>query len=193
MTGPTVDIIIPHLGRPEGLKRCLASINKLQYPQELIHTFVIEGEDTVPNKVAKALKYGCGEWVVFAANDMEFEPDSLALNLEAGVYGNKALVAFDSGVRNSEGWICEHFMIRRDFLPQIGSQIFDTDFHHVGVDDLLWHKCAKLGQAIVGPGRIKHYHFSRIGSGIEQDEVNKKGWEHAEADRKLLEKKLKEL
>ena len=83
-------------------------------------------------------------------------------------------------------------MIRRDIIEKIG-EVFDTDFWHVGVDNLLKAKMDKLGifrradKAIVN-----HFHFTK---GAEMDEVYKIGWDKVkvEEDRALLAKKLKEL
>jgi hypothetical protein len=186
-----VSIIVPQLGRPEGLKRLQDSIKALNFPQYLIETILVGGDETVPTKVAKGLLQAKGEYIVYAANDMEFYPDSLSLAMEDSKKQKKGLVAFDSGVRNEHGYICEHFMIKRDLIEEIGGQIFDTDFHHVGVDDLLWAKCAKRNQAMISRGKIKHHHFSRIGSGIQQDDIIKKGWLREKEDRALLKEKLK--
>ena len=189
-----VSIIIPQLGRPEGLQRCLDSIKKLNLILlDQIEIIIEEGEDTVPNKVAKGFKKSTGEWIVYAANDIEFEPDSLYKAIQDSSRFNKKLIAFDTGVRNAEGYICEHFMIHRSLIEQIGGEIFDTEFHHVGVDDLLWKKCDKLGQAMISRGKVIHHHFSRIGSGNERDSIIDKGWANAEADRALLKKKLNQI
>jgi len=82
-------------------------------------------------------------------------------------------------------------------VDQIDGEIFDTEFHHVGVDNLLWAKAKAWGvrHNCHGAERchsalVKHYHFS---TGAPNDEVYKKGWSHAEEDRALLAKKLKEL
>ncbi|HEY9702081.1 MAG TPA: glycosyltransferase [Allocoleopsis sp.] len=187
---PFVSIIIPNLGRPDGLKKCLESIQKLDYPKELLQVIIIDGEDTVPNKVKRGVSQSLGEYIVYAANDMEFYPDTLKIAIKEGRESNKGLIAFDSGVRNDKGYICEHFIIRKDLIPLIGGEIFDTDFFHVGVDDLLWAKCSKLNQSMMSSAKIIHNHFSRIGSGIEPDEVNHRAFKHVESDRKLLELKL---
>jgi glycosyltransferase involved in cell wall biosynthesis len=188
---PMVSIIIPQLGREEGLKKCLDSIKNLNYPQDRIEVIVEEGVGTVPKKVAKGLKKAKGSLIVYAANDIEFTPDSLILAVIESK--NKGLVAFDTGVRNAEGFINEHFLIRKDLIEKIGGEIFDTSFHHVGVDDLLWKKCDKLGETTISKGKVHHYHFSRIGSGVEKDYVIEKGWEKEAQDRTLLQAKLKEL
>jgi len=63
----------------------------------------------------------------------------------------------------------------------------------VGVDDLLWRKCDKLGEAMISRARLIHRHFSRIGSGVIADDTIKKGWSHSDNDRELLKNKLEEL
>lgn len=186
---PKVSIILPTLGRPEGLKRCLDSIKNLNYPENLIETIVLDREGTVPQKVKEGVEKSTGDYIVYASNDIEFTTDSLILAVLDSINTGKGLIAFDTGVRNTQGFINEHFLLRKDLLSQIG-EVFDTDFFHVGVDDLLWHKCDKLGQAMISRGKVIHHHFSRIGSGIEQDEVIKKGWQHEQEDRALLKEKL---
>ena len=83
-------------------------------------------------------------------------------------------------------------MIRKDIIEKTGD-VFDTDFWHVGVDNLLHAKMKKLGifkraeKAVV-----LHNHFTK---GAEMDEVYKVGWDQVKVDedRALLEKKLSEL
>jgi len=182
---PKVSFIIPHLGREEGLQRCIESIRKLNYPQEKVEMVIVDGEDTVPKKVAEGLERATGEVIVYAANDMEFTPDSviLAYILSTKGYG---LVAFNSGTPEHE-----HFLITRALIEKLGGQIFDTDFHHVGVDNYLWGQAVKLNQATKCEEAIViHHHFSLDG---EMDEVYERGWKHADSDRALLKEKLARL
>jgi glycosyltransferase involved in cell wall biosynthesis len=219
---PKVSFIIPTLGREEGLKRCIESIKKLNYPLENIQLVIIhDGEkdyewerDTknfkmfaktcvvrmhnesigVPKTVAKGLELVDGEWIVYASNDIEFTPDSLIIALETARANSKSLAAFNTGeVLLDKGNICEHFLIKRSFIDKIGGEIFDTEFHHVGVDNLLWAKTDKQMQAMrVGRAIAVHHHFS---TGADFDEVYKKAWneENVKHDRELLAKKLEEL
>lgn len=189
---PSVSIIVPTLNRKEGLERLKRSIDALDYDKNKIQVVIEEGEGTVPEKVSNGLEKCYNDYVAYMADDTEFEPDSLKVAVRDAVLNDKALVAFDTGVRNSEGYINEHFIIRRDFIPVIG-QIFDTDFHHVGCDDLLWKKCEKLGQAMISSARVKHHHFSRIGSGTERDACIEKGWSKESQDRETLKQKLSNL
>ena len=188
---PSVSFVIPQLGRNEGLKRCITSIKNLNYPQELIQILIDDGEDTVPVKVNKLTLESKGDYIVYASNDCEFTSDSLILAVIESIKYNKALIAFDTGVRNNEGYICEHFLLDKNILRFLDNQVFDEEFHHVGVDDYLWKRCKKMNQCMISKGKVNHYHFSRIGSGVLKDDVIIKGWAYAESDRELLKKKLK--
>ena len=186
---PKISILLPTMNkRPEGLKRCLYSIDKLNYPKELIEIIILDGEGTVPEKVARGLWQSKGEYIVFAADDMEFEKDCIWEALQE----DKGLVGFNAGpVSMDNGNICEHFMIKKDFVKEIGGMIFDTEFHHVGCDNLLYHQALKKNQFAWSPKAIiTHNHFSK---GAEYDEVYAKGWSQVENDRKILERKLQEL
>lgn len=183
---PKVSIIIPSLGRPEGLKRCKESIANLLYPQKLIEILEIEGPETVPQKMASGFKAADGDIICYAANDMEFTPNSLLRAVEMSK--NFGLVAFNTGeLLPDEGNICEHFIIRRDFVQDsLNNIIFDTRLKHCGVDNLLWAQAKKRKQAARCENAIvKHYHFSRGG---KMDEVYEKGWKHVDQDRANLRK-----
>jgi len=189
---PKVSIIVPTLGRPEGLKRCLDSIVNLNYPKSKIEIIVIEDVPRlgVPKRVKEGVEKSSGSFIVFASNDMEFEKNCL---LEA-LRETKALVAFNSGeVYPDGGNICEHFIIRKDFIAKIGGEIFDTEFNHLGVDNLLWAKCLKLNEATRSERAvIHHHHFTK---GATFDKVYAIAWEQelAGRDRELLRKKLEQL
>lgn len=190
---PTVTVVLPQLGREESFQRACKSVEGLIYPKEKLEFLVEDGEGTVPNKVAKMYAASKGEWIVFASNDIEFTPESLMIALNYAREEGVGLVAFNTGkVLEDEGNICEHFVIRRDLVEQIGGEIFNTRFRHVGVDNLLWAQCRKLGQAVrCDEAIVHHYHFSTKKS--EFDEVYKKGWEQAAADRALLKEELLKL
>lgn len=195
---PTVSIIIPTLGRKEGLKRCEESIDKLYYPKHLIEIVIVDGDGmTVPEKVKIAVAASDGDIICYAANDMEFTPWSLYRAVQ--MTDRYSLIAFNSadGLVPYEDEtknlgismdICEHFIIKRNFIQEIGGEIFDTRLKHVGVDSLLWAKASELDQAAVCKDAIiNHYHFSR---GAEFDDVYKKGWANVKADRAMLKELL---
>lgn len=192
LDSPKLSFIIPTLGRPEGLKRCLESIKNLNYPQDKIEIIVkqdsFENRTGVPKLLKQGVEESTGDWIVFASNDTEFTPNSIVEALAVGMDG---FVSFNTGsILPDEGNINEHFMIRKDVIEKIG-EVFDTDFYHCGVDNLLWAKMKKLGIAKrADKAIVNHYHFTK---GAEMDKVYSLGWEHVEADRALLAKKLSEL
>lgn len=187
---PKITIILPTLDREIGVTRCLNSIKTLNYPQELIETFVIKGEKTVPEKVKEGLELASGEYIVYAADDCEFTPNSLII----AILEDKDLVSFNTGkLYDDYGNICEHFIIKKEFISKIGGEIFDTEFHHIGVDNLLWAKANKYGTVkYCEEAIVHHYHFTRGG---QMDKTYEKGWDKQflEKDRELLKNKLIEL
>lgn len=187
-TLPKIVVLLPHVAgtREEGLKQALESIASQNYPQELIEVRLLEGDDTVPQKVKRGVE-GChpNDYVVFAADDIEFSPNDfiqayLRLNIGNGYY----LCAFNTGVDE-----CEHFMFKLEGLDFLSNrEIFDTRFHHVGCDNWLWEQMKEYGFVITAPlTNTKHHHFSRGG---QMDAVYEKGWNKTQQDRDLLKSLL---
>jgi len=189
---PSISFIIPTLDRSEGLERCLNSIKSLNYPQDRIEIIVkqdlFNDRLGVPKLVKQGVEESTGDWIVYAANDNEFTPESIN---EALKVGEKGYVAFNTGeVYPDRGNINEHFMIRKDIIEKIG-EVFDTDFHHVGVDNYLLAQMEKLGIFVrADKAIVHHYHFSK---GSPMDKVYELGWEKVEEDRALLKVKLENL
>lgn len=194
---PKISFVIPTLGREEGLKKLLESIKNLNYPQDKIETIVLEDSPRlgVPMRLKEGVSKATGDWIVFAANDLEFTPDSIMIAFKTAMDSNKYFMAFNTNSpEETKVRQCEHFMIHKKLIPRLGGEIFDTEFNHVGVDDLLWAKLSKIGQAMrCGKAIVHHNHFSRPGG--KMDEVYELGWnaESLMKDRALLEKKLQEL
>jgi glycosyltransferase involved in cell wall biosynthesis len=190
---PKISFVIPTLDRPEGLTRCLESIKKLNYPQDKIEIIIkrdsFENRTGVPKLLKQGVEESTGDWVVFAANDTEFTPDSIREALKVGSGG---FVSFNTGELYPDGGnINEHFMIRKDIIKIIG-EVFDTEFNHCGVDNLLWAKMKKLGIALrAEKAHVTHYHFAQTGGPM--DKVYELAYSKREEDRALLAKKLKEL
>lgn len=200
---PLISVIIPHLSevdgeklehREEGLRLCIKSIKSQTYPQDKIQIIVVDGLETVPEKLEKGLMESTGQFIVYAANDMEMSPDAIELAWLESMERNCGLVSFNSGrVGHDEGNICEHFMIRRDFIGKLErGQIFSTDFHHAGCDNWLWAQAKRLNQAYRSDrAKVVHHHFST--STKPMDNVYKKGWNKYSQDREILQKKLEGL
>lgn len=190
---PKISVVLPTLGREEGLKRAIESINKQNYPQELIQTIVLDGEGTVPQKVHRGLEQSEGEYIVYAANDVEFDPNAFMFALLDSEKEKAALVSFNSGpIYPDEGNICEHFMIRKDFVSSLeNGQIFSLDFHHAGCDNFLWAQAKKQDEAFHSErAKMTHHHFTK---GAEYDNVYALGYSKAEQDRATLASKLSKL
>lgn len=186
---PTLAVIIPQLGREEGLKKCVESIRQSNYPQDLINIYIIEGSNTVPNKVKTGVEQSTESYIVYAANDMTFDKNCLRNAVEASLKFDKALVSFNEGaILPDQGNICTHFLIRRDFIDKIGGEVFDTSLKHRGVDNILWKKCEKLNQALWCEfAKIDHRHFSK---GYTFDSIYEKGWHSSEEELQLVKDKL---
>jgi glycosyltransferase involved in cell wall biosynthesis/SAM-dependent methyltransferase len=187
---PKVSFLLPTLGREEGLKRCLKSIDNLYYPKHLIEVLVDSGEGTVPVKVNRLFAKATGDVMVFAANDIEFT--SYSLYKAVKMTDKHGLVAFNTGiVYLDKGNICEHFLIWRDTIKKIGGEIFSEKFHHVGCDNLLWAKCEAIGEAFrCEEAEVIHHHFTK---GNPMDEVYSEGWSHVNEDRATLLEELERI
>jgi glycosyltransferase involved in cell wall biosynthesis len=183
---PKIVVLLPHIAgtREEGLKLALESIASQNYPQELIEVKILEGDDTVPQKVKRGVEE-CdkqNDYVVFAADDVQFSPNDfiqayLQLNKGDGYF----LCAFNTGIKE-----CEHFMFILEGLDFLSNgEIFDTRFHHVGCDNWLWEQMDELSFATRAHlTNTKHNHFSRGG---QMDAVYEKGWDKTQQDRDLLQ------
>lgn len=188
---PKVTILIPQLGREEGLQKCLDSIHKLNYPMDKIEIIILVGKDTVPIKIARGYAKATGEYICYAANDMTFHPDCLKNAIHCSRVNNKSLVSFNEGpLYPDNGNICTHFIIHRKLVEHIG-EIFDTEMNHIGVDNILWAKASALNEAIwCKDAIIDHRHFSK---GFPMDEVYVKGWNNLTNERDKLATKLNQI
>lgn len=187
---PLISILLPTLGREEGLKKCIQSLDNQWYKN--IEILIDNNpEDTVPIKVNKLAKQAKGEYLVFAANDTEFYPDTICNAYIESLEYNKGLVSFNEGeLLPDKGNINTHFLLSRNTYNQLG-EIFDERFNHVGVDNLLWERVSKLNQTYHSQqARIIHNHFSKTG---EMDEIYTKGWAKVKEDRQLLESEIAKL
>jgi len=211
---PKISFVIPTIGRPEGLKKVIESIKGLNFPQENLDIIVVsDGEpmewngDTqitlinnperigVPKSLKKGVEASKGDWVVYASNDIEFTQDSLMAAFKTAMDNNKWFMSFNTDIeRHDQGTVCEHFMIHKKLIPKLGGEIFDTEFNHVGVDNLLWAKLKKINQAMrCERAVVIHKHFSK--DETLMDSVYQLGWnaDSVAKDRELLAIKLKNL
>jgi glycosyltransferase involved in cell wall biosynthesis len=196
---PKVSIILPTIGglygiRENSLRRCTNSIKALNYPEDKIEVIIVEDKPRkgVAARVKEGYEKATGDYICFAADDIEFTQDSMILAVWDSITKDKRLVAFDTGVRNKLGYICEHFIIKRSLVEEIG-EIFSTKLNHYCMDDLLWAKADRLNESMVSDGHIIHYHYSRIGSNIPMDEINKLTLDKVEEDRRIFKEELEKL
>ena len=189
-----VSIIIPTMGnRPAGVDRCVNSISNLNYPSEFIETIIIVDNPRmgVSKRVNEGFVKSKGEFIVFAADDIEFTPNSLKLAVEA--MNEYDLVSFNTGrVLPDEGNICEQFIIKRDFINKyLNGKIFNEEFNHVGTDNLLWAQGKKYGKVKrLDTAILIHHHWTK---GAPMDETYRIGWGKVNEDREILKRKLNEL
>ena len=123
---------------------------------------VDDGEGTVPQKVNRMYRESreSADVFVYLANDTEILPYSLYYAVLAS--REHGLVTFNSGpLYTDRGNICEHFLITKELAEKLG-EIFCERMHHVGVDNLLFFKAEKLGQAVrCEEAKVVHHHFSK--------------------------------
>lgn len=189
---PLISFVLPTLGREEGVVKCLKSIDDLYYPSNKKEVIVIKDSPRMglPRRLKEGVSKSSGEYIVFSSDDLEFDRFCIFEALKE----KKALVSFNSGpLYPDHGNICEHFIIKKSFIEKIGGEIFDTEFNHLGVDNLLWAKCLRLNEAVWCEKAIAHHHhFTKTG---KYDAIYNVAWnaDSAKKDRELLKKKLQEL
>ncbi len=189
---PKVSILVPQLGRPEGLKRLQDSIDAQVYPKDKIEVIIDDREEpTVPEKVRDMAAKATGEWLMYAANDLELDifciMQAILDNMKTG---NKLIALNDAELLPDEGNICAHFLMHRSLYEELG-EVFSTKMVHCGVDNLLWAKAKKRGTAMRSEkARAVHHHFSRDS---KYDHIYARGWSHREEDLKTLEEELAKL
>lgn len=195
---PKISFLIPTLGRPDGLNRCVASIDDLIYEKNLIEKLIVEDSPRkgVPLRMKELFDRSTGDYLVFASNDTEFAAESLMIAYLYMKDNNLDLCSFNTGeVSSDQGNVNEHFMIKRSFVEEkLAGEIFDTRYNHVGVDNLLWARAKKFGKADrCNNAIVNHKHFSTGKS--EYDEIYDLGWneESVKKDREMLKKDLEEL
>ncbi len=215
MPVPFVSIIIPTLGRPEKLKRCLQAIKENaeydQYEVIVIHdgepvqdpnfypTDVIVAQNPerlgVPKTVKKAVEMARGELVMFLGNDCV--PDKAFLrNAVQKMYQETGqifhgLVGLNDGVW--DGRIASHWLASKKLLPLLDGELFHTGYNHVGCDNELTERVRKMGLYwYAEDAKLMHDHPIHKGMKEEDmDEVYKLAYSKTKEDRALLAERAK--
>ena len=73
----------------------------------------------VATRVWEGYNKASGDYICFAADDIEFTFDSMILAVWDSITKDKRLVAFETGVRNTLGYICEHFIIKKSLVEEL--------------------------------------------------------------------------
>ena len=78
---PAASVIVPTRRRPESLQRCLAAIEALDYPRELVEVVVVDDAEGRGPAAARneGIAKSTGELLAFTDDDCEPEPKWLAL------------------------------------------------------------------------------------------------------------------
>ena len=175
------------LTRPEGLARLKQSIEEMDY-QNVEYIEVVDNPRLgISKRVNEGFRRSTGDYICFVADDTEFFIDTLNVAVAESIENKKGLVALNTESKTN----CknEHFLISRSLVERLGGEIFSEKFNHVGVDNLLWYKCEKLGEAMRSTNaKLKHYHFTNGGS--KMDPTYELGWSKAKEDREILKKEL---
>jgi len=153
---PFVSVLLPKTVKN---KSCLESIERLNYPKELLEVLV-EGDQTSPDRyesLDNLQKRARGDLMVFAANEMEFDPQALIIAaIESENYG---LVSFkEITLPDGEGNVCRCFVMRRDLISRMekGAK-FCQPFKPLTCDQYLWEQAENLGASYHSEkAKIKH-------------------------------------
>jgi len=200
---PKVSIVIPTLGREEGLKRCLTEIERnANYPKELYEVIVVEDSFDPEKRMGalKALKKGVeqstGELVMFLANDTVPYPNFLIVAvlqmwLSFGDVMDGLVGLNDMYWRDGRA---THWLGSKKLLPMLGGEFFHTGYYHVGCDDELVGRCRMAGKYVWCKDAMLWHNHPVLNDFSRMDDVNKLAWDEVRMkhDRELLAQRSKE-
>lgn len=192
---PLISIVVPTC-RPEGFKRLESSIKALTvYPRyEIIE---MAGEGTAIQKFNEGVKKAKGEYIVFMADDTEA---TLGWLTKAYVHmmeklNGRGCVIFNDGYWS--GQLCNHFLISKDMVDELGGEIWHSGYNHNNCDVELHCRLSKKKLVSFCPdAKIVHHHNYCTTPGAakdKKDEWNIKVDQWADEDRMTLIRRLDEL
>jgi glycosyltransferase involved in cell wall biosynthesis/SAM-dependent methyltransferase len=158
---PKVSIVVPTLGRPEKLARCLAAIAEHAEGdyEVIVEHDSFEDRQGCPKTLKKGVERATGDFVMFLGNDCVPQKGfiSEALKVMNTLPGGWGLVAlYDS---RHEGRLATHWMASKRLLPFLGGEFFSTEYEHTFCDNEITDRCKALGRYAYAPlSRIGHDH-----------------------------------
>jgi len=99
---PTISVVIPVKDRAEELRRCLESVGRINYPQELVQVIVVD-DGSSDSSASVAASLGA---LVIPSGGTGRGP-AAARNVGARAAGGEILAFIDSDCTASEGWLSE--------------------------------------------------------------------------------------
>lgn len=188
LVNPKVTIVLPTLGRPEKLQRCLTLIR--QNAGYSNYEVIVKCDEFPPHNrgvpllVKEAVAESTGELVMYLGNDCVPQKDFLlyaVLDMARWFPDLDGMVGLNDGYWKGE--CATHWLASKKLLTYLGGEFFHTGYFHAGCDNELTERCRLINKygwserAFVG-----HDHPVVTGFKPEQlDEVHRVGY----ADRRL--------
>jgi cellulose synthase/poly-beta-1,6-N-acetylglucosamine synthase-like glycosyltransferase len=121
MSLPSATVIVPTRRRPQLLARCVASLEALDYPRDLLEIIVIDDEEGVGPSTARnrGLASAQGEVVAFTDDDCEPAPDWLRVLAEAWMHDPER--GYGGTVANA---------LEHDLGAEMAQRIIDAGYRH---------------------------------------------------------------
>ncbi len=196
---PHVSIIIPTLGREEGLKKCTDAIKEnagYSNYDVVILKDSFENRKGVPKLVKEGTDSCSGELVMFLANDVIPQPNFLkeAVNKMYEAFGKDmdGLVGLNDMYWHGE--FATHWLASKKLLPYLDGEFFHTGYHHNGCDNELTERCRKMDKYVwAEKAKVLHNHPIRADFKGEVDAVYKVAQQFYDEDRALLKKRSEEI
>jgi hypothetical protein len=152
---------------------------------------------TFPVKVNHGYRMTGEPWLFITGDDIHFYPNWL-LHAQLVAGGRYHVVGTNDlgNPRVTSGEHATHMLIRRSYIDEVGASwdgpriVCHEGYRHCYVDDEMVAAAKQRGVWVMARSSVVEHLHPWWGKG-ERDEVYELGQSHAEADRKLFEKRLK--